>query len=237
MEYTLSFIELARVNKPAGALLILWPFIWGLIMAARTTRTPLLILLQHLCLGCVWFFVLRGAGCIWNDIVDRDIDKQVERTKNRPIANGTISVPEALCFLSVHLIFLSFSIVLWGNKQLSVLGFATIFPLAGGYPFMKRLSRWPQAWLGVAFNTGATMSWSWTTGHIPPSSLALALAGWFWTMWYDTIYGSQDKKDDIKIGLGSTALLFKSSQITKLFLIFHGSMFVMWLTISGILNG
>jgi len=236
MEHVLSFIELARVNKPAGALLILWPFIWGSIMAARRTGTSPLILLKQLGIGCVWFFLLRGAGCIWNDIVDRDIDGQVERTKKRPIPTGRISVQEASCFLSVHIIFLSLSIGLWGNKQLAVLGLVTIFPLAGGYPFMKRISWWPQAWLGVTFNMGAMMSWSWTTGHIPLSSVTLTLACWFWTMWYDTIYGSQDKKDDVKIGIGSTALLFKSNQITKLFLIFHGLMFSLWLTVSGILN-
>ncbi|KAJ7490969.1 4-hydroxybenzoate polyprenyl transferase, partial [Mycena latifolia] len=234
-------IELARLDKPAGALLILWPFIWGHSMAARTTKTHPLDFVRDLIAGCVWFFLLRrilsGAGCIWNDIIDREVDKQVERTRNRPLANGRLSVPGALIFLAAHIILLSVSLIQSGNKRLSLLGFTTIFPLAGGYPFMKRISYWPQAWLGIAFNTGTMMSWAWATGTVPKTSITLALAAWFWTMWYDTIYGNQDKKDDIKIGIGSTALLFDSIRISRIFLAFNGSMFVICLTAAGILNG
>ncbi|KAJ6524058.1 UbiA prenyltransferase family [Mycena sp. CBHHK59/15] len=242
LQATRPWIELARLHKPAGALLILWPFIWGLAMAARAMRTPPLIFSRDLVVGCVCSaqtystMLSSDAGCTWNDIVDRDLDKQVERTKNRPLADGRISVPGSLAFLSVHLVFLSVSVMQCGNEQ-SFLGLVTIFPLAGGYPFMKRISHWPQAWLGMAFNMGTIMSWSWATGKVPRSGIALAFTGWFWTMWYDTIYGTQDKKDDIKIGIGSTALLFKSTTISRIFLAFHGSMFVFCLTVSGILNG
>ncbi|KAJ7127863.1 UbiA prenyltransferase family, partial [Mycena epipterygia] len=232
--------ELVRLHKPAGALLIVWPFMWGLAMAARSMRTPPLIFSRDLVVGCTWFFFLRRrvcAGCIWNDIVDRDMDKHVERTKHRPLADGRISVASALCFLALHVILLSFSIMLCGNRQVLFLGLVTIFPLAGGYPFIKRISHWPQAWLAVAFNTSTLISWAWATGSISPSSISLACTAWFWTMWYDTIYGNQDKKDDIKIGIGSTALLFKSTTISRLFLAFHGSMFAICLTFSGILNG
>ncbi|KAJ7159788.1 UbiA prenyltransferase family, partial [Mycena filopes] len=180
----------------------------------------------------------QGAGCIWNDIVDRDIDKRVARTKNRPLADGRLSVRSALYFLAVHLVLLSLCLLACGNRKLLALGLVTIFPLAGGYPFMKRISHWPQAWLALALNIGVLDSWAWATDNIPPSGIALACAGWFWTMWYDTIYGHQDKKDDLKLGLGSTALLFKSTTIlSRVFLSFHAVMFVISLTLSGILNG
>ncbi|KAJ7513133.1 4-hydroxybenzoate polyprenyl transferase [Mycena galericulata] len=231
------WLELARFNKPAGALLILWPYIWGLAMSARSDHTPLPIFSQNLVGGSIWFFLLRSAGCIWNDIVDRDLDKQVERTRNRPLANGRILVPGALGFLLLHLVPLLFSVAKYGNKQLLSLALITMFPLAGGYPFMKRITYWPQAWLGIAFNMGPVMASSWVTGNISRSSISLALAGWFWTMWYDTIYGAQDKKDDIKIGIGSTALLFRSTSVSLMFLVFHGLMFTLFLTVSGLLNG
>ncbi|KAJ7656764.1 UbiA prenyltransferase [Mycena polygramma] len=230
-------IELARLHKPAGALLILWPFIWGLTMVARSNGTPFRIFFRDLVGGCLWFFFLRGAGCIWNDIVDSDLDKQVERTKHRPLPSGRASISEALWFLLVHLVGLSVSIVLTGNMQLSYLAFITVVPLAGGYPFIKRYSYWPQAWLGMAFNTGTLMSWSWMSGDLSHSSIALASAGWFWTLWYDTIYGHQDKKDDMRVGIRSTALLFNSRAISKLFLAVNGVMFVVCLTIAGVSNG
>ncbi|KAF7367109.1 4-hydroxybenzoate polyprenyl transferase [Mycena sanguinolenta] len=116
LPYVRPFLELARVHKPAGALLIMWPF---------------------------------GAGCIWNDIIDRDLDKQVERTRHRPLADGRVSISSALIFLAVHLALLSLSVLPIGNRQLLFLAFITIFPLAGGYPFIKRISYWPQAWLGM----------------------------------------------------------------------------------------
>ncbi|KAJ6535197.1 4-hydroxybenzoate polyprenyl transferase, partial [Mycena vulgaris] len=228
-------IELARLNKPAGALLILWPFIWGLTMAARSMRTPPQIFLRDLLVGC--YLTHLGAGCIWNDIVDRDIDKQVERTKHRPLADGRVSISGALRFLALHLAFLVSTILLPGNTQLSFLGVMSIFPLAGGYPFIKRISYWPQAWLGIAFHTGTLMSWALAAGRVTRSGFALALTGWFWTMWYDTIYGNQDKKDDRKIGIGSTALIFKSTFTSKIFLAFHGLMFAICLTSASILNG
>ncbi|KAJ7707876.1 UbiA prenyltransferase, partial [Mycena olivaceomarginata] len=197
-------VQLARWDKPSGALLILWPF---------------------------------GAGCIWNDIIDRNLDKHVERTKHRPMADGRISVPRALVFLFFHLLFLVVGLTKCGNPELTGLGLMTIFPLAGGYPFIKRISDCPQAWLGVAFNTGTLISWAWLTGTISSSAKALAVAAWFWTMWYDTIYAHQDKRDDVKIGIGSTAVLFKSTTKSKLLLLFHAVMFTLFLALSGSLNG
>ncbi|KAJ6471350.1 4-hydroxybenzoate polyprenyl transferase [Mycena sanguinolenta] len=230
------WIELARIHKPAGALLIMWPFVWGLLMASRNMELALLPFSPYLIAGCIWFFVLRSAGCIWNDIIDRDFDKQVERTRHRPLADARISVPGAVIFLGLHLIPLSFSVLLVRNRQLLLLALVTIYPLAGGYPFIKRISYWPQAWLGIAFNTGALISWSWVTGNVSCSAITLACAGWFWTMWYDTVYSNQDKKDDVRMSIGSTALLFTSTTASKLFLAFHGAMFLLSLILSGILN-
>ncbi|KAF7367115.1 4-hydroxybenzoate polyprenyl transferase [Mycena sanguinolenta] len=248
VSFSRPWIELARIHKPAGALLIVWPFVWGLVMASRIKGSSLLLFARYLIAGCIWFFVLRstglnicaksslGAGCIWNDIVDRDLDKQVERTRHRPLADGRISVLGALIFLATHLILLCVSWLPTRNRQLLFLVFATIFPLAGGYPFIKRISYWPQAWLGIAFNSGTLISWSWVTGNVSYSSVALACAGWFWTMWYDTIYSNQDKKDDIRIGIGSTALLFSTTTASKLFLAWNGAMFLVCLTVAGSLD-
>ncbi|KAF8870305.1 UbiA prenyltransferase family, partial [Gymnopilus junonius] len=240
-------VELARLNRPGGALLILWPYsdfptVWGLTMAAYHVKLPLSSFFSNLVAGGLWFFLFEGksliwasAGCIWNDIIDRDFDRRVERTKKRPVATGKITVYGALLFLSLHLVALSIVLTL-GNNQIRSIGFMTLYPLAGVYPFIKRISYWPQAWLGIAFNTGTLMAWSVTSGSIPYSSISLGAATWFWTMWYDTIYGSQDKKDDLKIGIKSTALLFKSSSQTRLFLAFHATMFIVCMTLSGILN-
>ncbi|KAF8198355.1 UbiA prenyltransferase family [Mycena galopus ATCC 62051] len=206
-------------------------------MASRSIHLPLLDFCQNLVVGCIWFFFLRSAGCIWNDIVDRDLDKQVERTKHRPLADGRLSVEGASIFLALHVFVLLFSLRQCRNKQLWSLGLVTIFPLAGGYPFIKRISYWPQAWLGLAFNTSAMMAWSLVTGKVPQASITLACAGWFWTIWYDTIYGHQDKKDDAKVGIRSTALLFDSATISKLFLASHAALFEVCLAVSGILNG
>ncbi|KAF8189005.1 4-hydroxybenzoate polyprenyl transferase [Pholiota molesta] len=229
------WIELARLNKPAGALLIIWPYVWGLSMAAAAAKLPVLSFLKYLIVGSIWFLFVRSTGCIWNDIIDRNIDRLVERTKHRPLATGRTSVVGALIFLCLHLMVLS-SLLALGNRQIRVIGLVTLYPLAGGYPFIKRVSYWPQAWLGVAFNTGTFMSWACVAGSITQSSIHLIVATWFWTMWYDTIYGSQDKKDDINIGVKSTALLFKSTKNTKQFLAFHAFMFIGFLTTAGLLN-
>ncbi|KAJ6460559.1 4-hydroxybenzoate polyprenyl transferase, partial [Mycena sanguinolenta] len=233
-------IELARIHKPAGALLIVWPFVWGLVMASRDNGSSLMSFARYLIAGSIWHTKCDksalGAGCIWNDIVDRELDKKVKCTRHRPLADGRISVSGALIFLAMHLVLLCLSFLPTRNRQLLFLAFTTIFPLAGGYPFIKRISYWPQAWLGMTglHRTGVcrmVVSYFCFIGYISSDVLEFS-----WTMWYDTIYGNQDKKDDIKIGIGSTALLFTTTRGSKLFLAFHGTMFLVSLTVSGILN-
>jgi len=148
-----------------------------------------------------------GAGCIWNDILDREFDRQVERTKNRPIASGAISVPGALVFLFIHLAIM-FRMIWSFDPVAFQFGVISIVVLPGIYPFMKRITYWPQAWLGLAMNVGAPMAWLGVGHGLPPSILTLYAGCWAWTMWYDTIYACQDKRDDVKAGVKSTAILF-----------------------------
>jgi len=177
---------------------------------------------------------LAGGGCIWNDIVDIDIDAKVERTKNRPLPTGRVSVPEALVFMSVHLVLMV--IMLYPLKHVALLlGLLAIGPLPGIYPFMKRITYWPQAWLGIALNVGAPFGSAIFTGEVSKESLVLAIGGWSWTIWYDTIYACQDKKDDVKAGVKSTALLFGA--YTKPILFLFGSLLVGSWLYCGIANG
>ncbi|KAH0583563.1 hypothetical protein H2248_009187 [Termitomyces sp. 'cryptogamus'] len=184
--------------------------------------------------GSMVVFWPYGAGCVWNDILDRNFDAQVERTKHRPLASGRISVTGAALFLCVHMSILI--VMIWDVNRLAWnVGLLALFPLTGIYPFMKRITYWPQAWLGIAINIGVSMAWATTTASIPTSSLVLSTGCFFWTLWYDTIYACQDKKDDVNAGVKSTALLFGLN--TKRVLTLFGTSFMCSLTISGILNG
>ncbi|KAL0952691.1 hypothetical protein HGRIS_006930 [Hohenbuehelia grisea] len=176
-----------------------------------------------------------GAGCIWNDILDRDFDAKVERTKTRPLASGQITVFGALVFLLVHLSILVAMVwdsneVLW---RVSLLG---IFPLPGIYPLMKRIMYWPNAWLGVAINIGVPIASAALTGQITKSAQCLLFACWSWTVWYDTIYAAQDKRDDITAGVKSSAILFEPYGLKNVLSIF-GLAFVGSLVTAGVLNG
>ncbi|KAI0056634.1 UbiA prenyltransferase [Artomyces pyxidatus] len=148
-----------------------------------------------------------SAGCIWNDIMDREFDRQVERTKHRPIADGRISVPAALVFLVAHLATLL--AMLWPANSLAwKIGMVSMFPLPAIYPLLKRITYWPQAWLGVAMNMAILVVWSALQNTISPAAIMLLAGCWSWTLYYDTIYACQDKRDDVKAGVKSTALLF-----------------------------
>ncbi|KAG6810034.1 hypothetical protein H0H92_013624 [Tricholoma furcatifolium] len=175
----------------------------------------------------------NSAGCIWNDILDRDFDAQVERTKFRPLVTRKISVTGAILFLSAHL-FLLISMIWNVNPVAWNVGMLALFPLMGLYPLMKRITYWPQAWLGLAINIGISMAWAITTATIPDSSIVLSMGSFFWTLWYDTIYACQDKKDDVNAGVKSTALLF-GSRVKQILAIF-GTIFICSVTISGFLN-
>ncbi|KAF5379370.1 hypothetical protein D9615_006581 [Tricholomella constricta] len=218
------WIQITRVSKFAGSMVLFWPWAWSVTMAARVLRLEIPAFISLLILG---------AGCIWNDILDREFDRQVERTKNRPIAAGTISVPGALVFLFIHIAILVRMV--WNLDELAFrFGIASIVALPGIYPLMKRITYWPQAWLGIAMNTGAPMAWL-ALGQGLPTSIMILFAGtWAWTMWYDTIYACQDKRDDVKAGVKSTALLFGTW--IKPILFGFASALVASLYVAGVMN-
>ncbi|KAI0245150.1 prenyltransferase [Lactifluus subvellereus] len=230
------WVELSRVHKFAGSMLMFWPFAWGTTMAARPLSLSLQTYAFNLTYGLVGAALLR-AGCVWNDILDRKFDKQVERTKRRPIADGRVSVPGALLFLAIHYVMLV--TLLWPCNTLAYvpwnLGLAIIFPLGGLYPLMKRVTYWPQAWLGLAMNTIALVAWSALHADVAPASVALFLGCWSWTLYYDTIYALQDKRDDLQAGVKSTAILF--GEYVKTILALFAGLLVACLTAAGVLNG
>ena len=197
------YVQLARFDRPIGGWLLLWPCWWSLALAAGAGRggwpDPGLLLLFGL--GA---FLMRGAGCTFNDIADRDFDARVERTRNRPLPSGTVSLTGAVLFMAA-LALASLAILLRFNDFAVLLGLAAL-PVVAVYPFMKRLTHWPQIVLGLAFNWGALLGWAAVTGGLAAAPLALYAGGIAWTLVYDTIYAHQDKDDDAVIGVRSTAL-------------------------------
>ena len=202
------FIELTRLKKPIGFMLLFWPCAWGLTLAYDFTKDYKLYFFYLLLffLGSVF---MRSAGCIINDIVDKEFDKKVFRTKNRPIASGRISVLlgffyAAILCLSALLILINF------NKLTIILAFCSM-PLAFTYPLMKRFTYWPQLFLGITFNYGLILGWTSVQNEITILPLILYFGAIFWTLGYDTIYGYQDIKDDEIIGVKSTSIKFKNN--------------------------
>jgi 4-hydroxybenzoate polyprenyltransferase len=191
---------LARLDRPIGTWLLLLPCWWGMALAPDWPSPWLMLLFA---LGAV---AMRGAGCTMNDMADRDFDARVERTRNRPLAAGRVTMHQAALFLAAQLA-LGLLILLQFNRATLLLGFLSV-PLILVYPFMKRITYWPQAVLGLAFNWGALVGYTAVTGALAPEALLLYLAGVAWTLGYDTIYAHQDKEDDALIGVKSTALLF-----------------------------
>lgn len=192
------YLRLARLDRPIGTWLLLWPCWWSIALAAGS---PLLLI--SFALGAV---VMRGAGCTFNDIVDRDLDAKVARTANRPLPSGAVSVKAAWAFLIAQGL-VGLIILLSLNPFAIAVGIASLVPVAV-YPFMKRVTYWPQLFLGVAFNWGALLGWAAATGNLEMPAIWLYLGGIFWTLGYDTIYAHQDKEDDALIGIKSTALKF-----------------------------
>jgi len=191
--------RLMRLHQPTGIWLLLWPSWWAVALASQ--GKPSLFLLALFASGAL---VMRGAGCIVNDMVDRDFDRQVERTRNRPLASGDATMLQAilvLCFL----LLIAFIIALQMNRMVLYLAAVSLL-LVITYPFMKRVTWWPQAFLGLTFNWGALLGWAAVTGNISASAFLLYTGGIFWTLGYDTVYAHQDKVDDVKIGVKSTAL-------------------------------
>ena len=202
------FIDLTRFNKPIGFMLLFWPCSWGLAYAHNFNQN-INVFLYYLLLFFLGSILMRSAGCIFNDIVDKDLDKKVKRTKRRPIANGKISIKTSI-FCVITLCLLSFLILIQFNHKTILLGLGSML-LAFSYPFMKRITYWPQLFLGLTFNWGMIMGWTAILDQISSEILILYLSAIFWTLGYDTIYGAQDIADDEIIGIKSTAIKFKKN--------------------------
>ena len=208
MQHFKIFIELTRLTKPIGFMLLFWPCSWGLTSAYKIDLN-FSIFLTHLILFFLGSILMRSAGCIVNDIVDKDFDKKVERTKNRPIASNKISVIHSLMYV-VLLCALAFLILIQFNFLTIFLGLGSMI-FAFAYPFMKRITYWPQLFLGLTFNWGIIMGWTSINPNISIEILVLYLSAIFWTLGYDTIYGAQDMSDDEIIGVKSTSIKFKNN--------------------------
>jgi len=208
MEKFQIFIQLTRLNKPIGFLLLFWPCVWGLSLAYYFDN-QFNLYFKHIILFFLGSILMRSAGCIINDIVDKDLDKKVERTKKRPLAAGKISVLGSFIYVFL-LCLIALFILLQFNLLTIVLGLCSMV-LAFTYPFMKRITYWPQLFLGLTFNWGIIMGWTSITNNISAEALILYIAAIFWTLGYDTIYGLQDIQDDKIIGVKSTSIKFKSN--------------------------
>ena len=207
------FIELTRLKKPIGFMLLFWPCAWGLTLAYDFSNS-LNNYFFYLFLFFMGSVLMRSAGCIVNDISDKEFDKKVERTKNRPIASGNISVKLGL-FYTIILCSIAFLVLINFNNLTIILALGSM-PLAFTYPLMKRFTYWPQLFLGITFNYGLVLGWTAIQGEINAVAIIFYFGAIFWTLGYDTIYGFQDIKDDEIIGVKSTSIKFKKKP--KLFL-------------------
>jgi 4-hydroxybenzoate polyprenyltransferase len=199
------YLRLSRLDRPIGSWLLLMPCWWSAALAAGVAHDTSQ-LLRTILLFFVGAFVMRGAGCTWNDITDRDLDAMVERTRSRPIPAGQVSVPQAAAFLVVQAL-IGLAVLLQFNRFAVATGIASLVIVAV-YPFMKRITWWPQIVLGLAFSWGALMGFAVTLGRIDATALLLYAGSIAWVIGYDTIYAHQDAEDDALIGIKSTALLF-----------------------------
>ena len=224
------FIELTRLRKPIGFMLLFWPCAWGLTLAYDFSNdlNNYFFYLSLFFLGSV---LMRSAGCIVNDISDKEFDKKVERTKNRPIAANKVSVKLAI-FYTVILCSLAFLVLINFNNLTIILALGSM-PLAFTYPLMKRFTHWPQLFLGITFNYGLILGWTSVTSEISIAPIILYLGAIFWTLGYDTIYGFQDIKDDEIIGVKSTSIKFKNNP--KKFLLICYSILILSILITGLL--
>ena len=208
------FYQLARLDKPIGFFLLMWPCLWsytyGLTIFSYDMEIKYII---YFILGSI---LMRGAGCTWNDLLDRKYDAKVKRTKDRPLASNKISPASAIIFLIFQLL-ISLLILIQFNKLTIIVGLLSIIPIII-YPLMKRITWWPQLFLGITFNYGLILGWTSITSEINLVPIVFYVGAIFWTLGYDTIYGFQDIKDDEIIGLKSTSIKFKNSPINFLLL-------------------
>ena len=222
------FINLTRLKKPIGYMLLFWPCAWGLTLAYDFSKD-----LGNYFLYLILFFLgavlMRSAGCIVNDILDKEFDKKVFRTKSRPIASGQISIKLAI-FYVIALCFLALLVLLNFNTYTIILALCSM-PLAFSYPLMKRVTYWPQLFLGITFNYGLILGWTAIKGQIDIIPILFYIGAIFWTLGYDTIYGYQDIKDDEIIGLKSTSIKFKGKE--KKFLLISYTFLLIFFLIGG----
>ncbi len=208
-----KYIKLIRLDKPTGIFLLFWPCSWGLLLG-NINFSNNEIFYHYLFLFFIGSFLMRSAGCVYNDIIDKKIDIKIKRTRTRPIAAGIISTTAGWVVIMV-LIFLSLAILLQFNLKSIIFGLSSAFFVIL-YPFMKRITYWPQLFLGITFNWGVILGWLAMGNEITLLPVILYTSAIFWTLGYDTIYGMQDIQDDIKIGVKSTSIKFQKK--IKLFL-------------------
>ena len=219
------FIELTRLKKPIGFMLLFWPCAWGLTLAYDFSSN-----LNNYFFYLILFFLgsmlMRSAGCIVNDILDKEFDAKVFRTKNRPIASGKVSIKLGIVY-SILLCFLALLVLLNFNSFTIILALGSM-PLAFTYPLMKRFTYWPQLFLGITFNYGLILGWTAINGKVEIAPILFYIGAIFWTLGYDTIYGYQDIKDDEIIGLKSTSIKFKG-KAKKFLLICYSFLFILFI--------
>ena len=221
------YLRLARLDRPIGSWLLLIPCWWSVALVAIAARER--VDLWHGALFFIGAFAMRGAGCTWNDIVDRDLDGRVERTRSRPIPSGQVSVRAAAIFLVLQAL-VGLAVLLQFNRFTVFVGFASLAVVAI-YPFMKRVTYWPQIVLGLAFSWGALMGWPATFARLDLPAYLLYAGAICWVIGYDTIYAHQDREDDALIGIKSTALLFRER--TKPMLVVFYSLAVVLIALAG----
>ena len=226
------FLELTRLKRPIGYMLLFWPCSWGLTIAYdfEQNLNKYFFYLVLFFLGAV---LMRSAGCIINDIADKDFDKKVTRTKNRPIASGEVSVKVGFIYSAI-LCVLAFLVLINFNMFTIILALGSM-PLAFTYPLMKRFTYWPQLFLGITFNYGLVLGWTSIYSEINLAPIVFYVGAIFWTLGYDTIYGFQDIKDDEIIGLKSTSIKFKKNPINFLTLS-YGILFISMVTVGILMN-
>ena len=225
------YLRLARLDRPIGSWLLLMPCWWSVGLAAVKAGTN--VDLWHVLLFFIGAFAMRGAGCTWNDIVDRDLDARVERTRSRPIPSGQVTVASAAAFLVLQAL-LGLAVLLQFNRFTVYVGLASLLVIAI-YPFMKRITYWPQIVLGLAFSWGALMGWPATFGRLDLPAVLLYGGAIAWVIGYDTIYAHQDRDDDALIGIKSTALLFRER--TKPMLALFYALAVALIALAGLAAG
>jgi 4-hydroxybenzoate polyprenyltransferase len=228
---TRPYLRLARLDRPIGSWLLLMPCWWSLGLAGmRTEHFPSV---WHIVLFFIGAFAMRGAGCTWNDLVDRDLDGLVERTRSRPIPSGQVTVAQATAFMVAQAL-IGFLVLVQFNRFTVFAGLTSLLVVAI-YPFMKRVTYWPQIFLGLAFSWGALMGWPAAFGRLDAPALVLYAGSISWVIGYDTIYAHQDREDDLLIGIKSTALLFGDNTRPMLAAFYAGA--VALIAIAGLMAG